>query len=251
MLERFEGKSFLVTGAGSGIGRASAIRLSREGARVVLVGRNKANLEDTRELLPRRMHEVFVCDLTDEAQVVNMMKQTKNRTTSLSGMVHCAGVHWLRPLQITDSKSLTEMLSSHIVSSVALTRALVSERVFDSQRCSVVWFSSVAAFRGGAGAVAYAAAKGALISAARVLALELARKRIRVNVIAPGVVRTPQGEALLSKLPPDQATAIANDHVLGLGTPEDVAGVASFLMSEDAKWITGTTIVVDGGLTAH
>ena len=166
-------------------------------------------------------------------------------------MVHCAGVHWLRPLQLTDSAAVQQMLASHVISSLALTRALISQKLAPKDGCSIVWLSSAAALRGGAGSVAYSAAKGAMISAMRVLAVELARRKIRLNAIAPGVVRTPQSEAFMSALPPEQVQAIENEHLLGVGQPEDVAAAAAFLLSNDARWITGTTLVVDGGLTAH
>lgn len=248
---RFQGQTILVTGASSGIGRASALRLAQEGGRIVLVARNVPRLEKTCTELAGGGHVVRPCDVTNEAAVIEMTNELRKEVGALNGVVHCAGIHWLRPLQITDSESLQEMLASHIVSSIALTRAVVTRRLASKEGCSVVWLSSAAALKGGAGTVAYAAAKGALISAARALAVELARRKIRINVIAPGVVHTPQSEAFLSKLPPEQVQAIAQKHLLGLGEPEDIAAVVAFLLSEDARWITGTTIVADGGLTAH
>jgi NAD(P)-dependent dehydrogenase (short-subunit alcohol dehydrogenase family) len=90
-----------------------------------------------------------------------------------------------------------------------------------------------------------------MISATRVAAMELANRKIRVNTILPGVVDTPQSRAFLDKMSPDQQEAIRRNHPLGIGTPEDVAAAAEFLLSPGARWITGTTLVVDGGLTAH
>jgi NAD(P)-dependent dehydrogenase (short-subunit alcohol dehydrogenase family) len=182
---------------------------------------------------------------------MKLLEQLRSDIGVLHGLVHCAGIHWLRPLQITDSAALQEMLTSHVVSSIALTRSVVTRRLADKGGCSIVWLSSAAALKGGAGTVAYAAAKGALISAARVLAVELARRKIRINVIAPGVVRTPLSETFLSGLTSEQRQSVTDEHLLGLGEPEDIAGVVAFLLSDDARWITGTTIVVDGGLTAH
>lgn len=141
------------------------------------------------------------------------------------------------------------MYASHLISSVLLCRYLSSARLWAAGGASVVLMGSVAALRGGSGTIAYAAAKGAMIAAAKSLALELAPKKVRVNVISPGVVRTPQSEAFLSGLSPEQRGTIEREHPLGLGLPEDVAGVAEFLLSEDARWITGTNLVVDGGLS--
>jgi NAD(P)-dependent dehydrogenase (short-subunit alcohol dehydrogenase family) len=249
-MNRFQGRTVLITGAASGIGRASASRLAEEGARIVLVDRNASGLDETLAAIGPT-HLARVCDTTDEEALTAMSSELRTQIDSLNGIVHCAGAHWLRPLSLMDSKSLREMLDSHVVSSVALARALMTQRLFAKEGCSMVWFSSAAALQGGAGTVAYAAAKGALISAARVLAVELARRKVRVNVIVPGVVRTPQGNAFLANLTPEQVQAVVNDHLLGLGEPADIAGVVAFLLSDDARWITGTTLVADGGLTAH
>lgn len=248
---RFRDRAVLITGAASGIGRATSVRVAREGARVVAVARELSRLQATMEALEGAGHLARACDLTSETAVAELAAELQQTVGEVHGLVHCAGIHWLRPLQLTDSSALNEMLTSHVVSSIAVTRALISKRLAAKSGCSVVWLSSAAALSGGAGATAYAAAKGALISAARVAAVELSRRRIRVNVIAPGVVRTPQGDAFLAKFTPEQVKAIEADHLLGLGDPEDVAGVAAFLLSDDARWMTGTTLVVDGGLTAH
>ena len=138
-------------------------------------------------------------DTTDESALIEMARELHDENVNLDGVVHCAGIHWLRPLQLTDQKTLLEMLNSHVVSSIALTRAVVTGRLVPEDGMSVVLLSSTAALQGGAGALAYSAAKGALISAARVLAVELAKRKVRVNAIAPGVVRTPQSDAFLSK----------------------------------------------------
>jgi len=97
----------------------------------------------------------------------------------------------------------------------------------------------------------YAATKGALLAACRCMAVELAPKRIRVNVIAPGVVETPMSEPWLSRLTEPQLEAVRHRHLLGFGRPEDVAGPIAFLASDDARWITGTCLTIDGGLTCH
>lgn len=250
-MNRFEGRTILVTGAGSGIGRASALRLSEEGARIIALDRDSARLDESASSLTGEGHLRRTVDTTDESALAAMAAELREAKVQLDGAVHCAGIHGLRPLQLLDNAALLEMLNSHVVSSVALTRAIVTARLVPPDGASIVWFSSTAALRGGAGTLAYAAAKGALISAARVLAVELAKRKIRVNVIAPGVVRTPQSEAFLAKLTPGQADALVADHLLGIGEPDDVAGTVAFLLSGDARWITGATIVVDGGLTAH
>jgi NAD(P)-dependent dehydrogenase (short-subunit alcohol dehydrogenase family) len=248
---RFPNQTIFVTGGSSGIGSATAQRLAREGARIVLLARNRERLETAKCGLPGENHLTRVCDVTDESAITEVFKELRAAVGEVHGLVHCAGIHWLRPLQLTDAAAVQQMLASHVVSSLALTRALISQRLAAKEGCSVVWLSSAAALRGGAGSVAYSAAKGAMISAMRALAVELARRRIRVNAIAPGVVKTEQSAAFLSTLSAEQVQAIESDHLLGIGEPDDVASAAAFLLSADARWITGTTLVVDGGLTAH
>jgi NAD(P)-dependent dehydrogenase (short-subunit alcohol dehydrogenase family) len=247
----FQAQNILVTGASSGIGAATAIRLAAAGARLVLVGRDADRLQQTLTALVGTGHLSYQCDLTDEIAVIDLLKTIKTEISELHGMAHCAGNHWLKPLQLTDSASLREMMDSHVGSSISLARGLISSRLAPKTGCAIVWISSVAALQGGAGSLAYAAAKGAMISAMRVLAVELARRKIRINIVIPGVVQTPQSAAFLSQLTPEQVESIAKEHLLGLGEPDDVAAAIQFLLSADARWITGTTLVVDGGLSCH
>jgi NAD(P)-dependent dehydrogenase (short-subunit alcohol dehydrogenase family) len=152
---------------------------------------------------------------------------------------------------VTTSDLFQEMLDSHLKSTFHLLKESLAQRAFAPSGASIVLLSSAAALQGGPGSFAYATAKGGMISATRVAAMELANRKIRVNTILPGVVDTPQSRAFLDKMSPDQQEAIRRNHPLGIGTPEDVAAAAEFLLSPGARWITGTTLVVDGGLTAH
>jgi NAD(P)-dependent dehydrogenase (short-subunit alcohol dehydrogenase family) len=187
-------------------------------------------------------------DLTDETQIKALAESLRSDGVALQGMVHCAGVHALRPLKLLAADELQRMYASHVISSVLLCRYLTSTRVLGDGG-SVVLLASAAALRGASGTIAYAAAKAGIIAAAKSLAIELAAKKIRVNVLSPGVVRTPQSEAFLNALPPEQRAAIEREHPLGLGRPEDVAGFAAFLLTDDARWMTGANLVIDGGLT--
>ena len=245
---RFSGKTFLVTGASSGIGRAVAHRLAAEGAALVAVGRSLERLSAARPPETAQWRP-FACDVSDEAQIKGLMDSLRTEKTTLHGMVHCAGIHALRPLKLLGSEQLNGMYASHLVSSVELVRHMIMSRLTAEEGASVVLISSAAALRGGSGTIAYASAKAAVIAAAKSLAVELSSRKVRVNVISPGVVRTPQGEEFLRSLPAEQRAHIEKGHPLGLGAPEDVSGVAAFLLSEDARWMTGANVIVDGGLT--
>jgi NAD(P)-dependent dehydrogenase (short-subunit alcohol dehydrogenase family) len=244
---RFDQRTILVTGASSGIGLATAQRLRAEGARVVAVARTETKLRAALGADDATLR-VLTADTADEAQVRGLAETLRTGGTVLHGVVHCAGVHALRPLKLLGADDLQRMQSSHVASSVLLCRFLTGTRVL-GEGGSVVLLASAAALRGASGTIAYAAAKAGVIAAARCLAIELAGRKIRVNSLSPGVVRTPQSEAFLAALPPDQRAVIEREHPLGLGLPEDVAALAIFLLTDDARWMTGANLVIDGGLT--
>jgi NAD(P)-dependent dehydrogenase (short-subunit alcohol dehydrogenase family) len=116
---------------------------------------------------------------------------------------------------------------------------------------SIIYLASAAAMIGNIGEAVYAAGKGALLSACRSLAVELASKRIRINAVAPGVVETPMSDRWLSQLTPEQREVVRSRHLLGFGHAEDIAAAIAFLASDEARWITGTCLTIDGGLTCH
>lgn len=168
---------------------------------------------------------------------------------ALDAAVLAAGQHAFYPLQLMRGRTIDEMLANNVRSALLCTRAAV--KLAPRGGASIVWVSSAAAILGQPAESLYAAAKGALVSACRSLATELAPRRIRVNAVAPGVVETPMSRAWLSLLNPDQVNAVRGRHLLGFGSPCDVAAGIAFLASDEARWITGTCLTIDGGLTCH
>lgn len=245
---KLNGKNILVTGASSGIGLATIRRLGIEGATVIAVSRTSDKLESATAGMTH-VRARYAVDLSDETDVRKFAEELRGVSTTVSGLVHAAGIHALRPLKLLGADDLLRMYQSHVVSSVALCRHLLGTRVLGGAGVSAVFLSSAAALRGGSGTVAYSAAKAALLAAVRSMAVELAPRGIRLNAISPGVVQTPQSAEFLATLLPEQRTALEAQHLLGLGQPEDIAAAACFLLSDDARWITGTNLVVDGGLT--
>ncbi len=239
-------KIVVVTGASSGVGRACSLRLGEEGARLVLVGRNESALEEVAGLCGG---DVVAGDLREGEFVKAFTTGLRARKESIHGWVLAAGTHSLRPMMMENTEKLVDLWHSNVGTSLGLLTAALKARLVATGG-AVVLFSSAVTRAGGAGVVSYASTKGAIEGAVRSLAIEVSGQGVRVNAVAPGIVQTPMSEAYLGKLPPEQAEHARARHPLGIGSPEDVAGPVAFLLSDDARWITGTTVVVDGGLTA-
>jgi len=245
-----ENRTILVTGASSGIGRETAFLLSQLGARLILVGRNLTQLEKTLTLLDGSSHQVQVFDLSLVDEIPRWIKEITSKTGTLHGLVHSAGMQFTSPLRIMTSANLDELMRVNVTAALFLAKGFRQKGV-SAAGGSLVYLSSVMGVVGQAGQAAYSASKGALVSLTKSLALELSRENIRVNCVAPAVVSTEMSEKLFQLLTPEQVTQIKSMHPLGLGAPRDVANAIAFLLADTGRWITGTTMVVDGGYTAH
>lgn len=245
-MQRFTNQTVLVTGASSGIGAATAERLASEGASVILWGRREDALTGVLAGLQPAGHRVDVVDVSVEQSVANGFIRLKEDGVKVNGIAHVAGVHALRPVVTESSERLLAMFESNIGSMFRIVRHYLRAGVSTSP-AAFVGVSSQAALMGGGAASAYAASKGAVEAAIRSWASELATKRIRCNAVAPGVVETPMTTKFFRLLTPDQQAEIRRRHLLGLGAPSDVAACIAFLLSDDARWITGTILRLDGG----
>ena len=243
------GRTILITGASSGIGRETAMLLSQLNARLILVARNRDRLEQTRAALEGTVHEVEVFDVTALDAIPAWMKNLALRHGPLYGVVHSAGVYEVVPLRILTASKLDEIMR------VNLSAALLLAKGFRQKGChgeggSLVLLSSVAGLRGHAGLSAYTASKSALFGLTKSLAMELAREGIRVNCVAPGLVAT-EMSAQFEEQTLQRKIVVESEYPLGIGSPRDVANGIAFLLSEAARWITGTTLTIDGGYSAH
>jgi len=246
---RFPEWPVLVTGAASGIGLACARRLATEGARVLLVGRRADALNTARNSLHGTGHDVLAVDAADEGALAPGVKAFANVVGALRGAIFCAGDHILRPLSMCKAENYEQQFHANVTTAAVAARVFVKFAARNGS--SMVMLSSAAAMRGAAAATAYSAAKGALLSLSRSLAVELASQHVRVNALVAGVVKTAMSDKFLATLQPEHVEAIRKSHLLGFGEPDDVAAAACFLISSEARWITGVELVVDGGFTCH
>lgn len=247
----FEQKYVLVTGATSGIGRAISMELSRQNARVILLGRDEKKLAETLQELSGTGHRILCLDLSDVSSIGPLLKETVKTIGRIYGFCHCAGIVETRPLASSSADGIQAMFDIHVVAGIEIVRFVSRRDVIDETGGSFLFISSVYGLVGKPGQIGYSASKGAVVAAARSMAVELARRNIRVNVLSPGLVMTNMTKKAFSHFSEEQVNAIINAHPLGVGKPEDVARAAIFLLAPQNVWITGANLVVDGGYTAQ
>jgi len=237
------GRRYLVTGASSGIGRATAVLLSQLGAGVVANGRDEQRLADTMAALENHgvEHQSAPFDMCATDAIPGWMTSLGR----LDGLVHCAGVSKLVALRHVTAAMAEEAMRVNWLSAVAVCKGFRQKHV-RAEAGSIVLVSSRAT-DGIRMNCLYSSAKAALVSLAKSLAAELAPERIRVNCLTPGWVKTPMTDAAGGTLTAEQLHQIVGAHVLGIGEPEDIVDSAAFLLSDAARWITGSNLYVDGG----
>ena len=245
-----EGKLIVVTGASSGIGRATAERCSELGAKVVLIARNEERLQSTLDCLKGSGHSALSFDLSNHQGISDCVAGVVASAGRIDGFVHSAGVRRTVPLRVNTPSLMLEVLAVNLVSALEFIRVF-SKKKFSNDSASFVLISSIMGVVGEVGLTSYCASKGALISAARSLSLELAPRRQRVNCISPAMVTTEMMTREFTGLSENTVTQIESKHPLGFGEPEDVANASAFLLSDASKWITGSNLVVDGGYSAQ
>lgn len=240
------GQRFLVTGASSGIGRGTAELLAACGATVLGAGRNEERLNAAINSWPGHSHLACVHDLGNADETAAWTKELCERHGPLNGIFHAAGMELLRPIRLSKQAQFDEAFSSAFFAAAGLSRAAAQKGAMQDGG-AIVFMSSVAASAGKVGMAAYSASRAAIEGMTRSLACEFAPRRIRVNAIAAGAVQTPMHERITKGAAEEVVDAYASMHLLGFGEPADIANAAVYLLSPASRWVTGTTMVVDGG----
>ncbi|MDR3171664.1 MAG: SDR family oxidoreductase [Treponema sp.] len=239
-----EGKTLLVTGASSGIGRAVAIECSRAGARVLITARNEERLRETLSRMEGDAHTLIAADLSGEEDHTRLIACIP----ALDGLVHCAGLTRTKLFPFVDRETLDEVMAVNFTAPALLSARLVREKKL-RKGGSIVFISSIS----GSGCVwagnaMYSASKGAINGLMKNMALDLAQKGIRVNSMNPGMVETPIVDA--GVITPEQLEADKKRYPLKrYGRPEEVAYGVIYLLSGASAWMTGSALVLDGGYT--
>lgn len=246
-----EGKTIVITGASSGIGRQCAIDCSKMGANVALFGRNTERLNETRELMEGTEHKCFSVELADSEQIPSIIEDVVAVMGRIDGVVNCAGISGVFPLKTMNIKRMEDFVRTNVFSALELTRECVKKKHFNPDGGSVIFLSSVMGVVGEKGKSLYGLTKGALISASRSLACEFADKNIRFNCISPGAILTPINAQLPYMADPDARTQLEAQHLLGIGKPTDIANGVIYLLSDASRWVTGQNLIIDGGYTVR
>ena len=236
-----EGKIILVTGASSGIGRSIAVICSKMGATVIINGRNKEKLHETLSMMEGKGHVIVATDLTDSASLGVMV----GKLTKLDGIVHCAGMGQRIPCKDLQSEDINKVMDTNFMAPVMLQAEILRQKKIN-KGASIIFVASIASWSPSFGNSVYSASKGAIISYANCLALELAPRKIRVNCISPAMVWTD----LILKDGIDEEQLKEDESKYPLkryGQPEDIAYLAVYMLSDASLWMTGSNIKISGG----
>lgn len=235
------GKTILVTGASSGIGRGIAIACSKMGATIIASGRNEERLKETILQLDGDGHQMAMADLSDMSQISDMV----SKMPKLDGIVHCAGIGDRILCKNVHEEDLDQMMDTNFKAPIMLQTEILQQKKI-CKAASVIFITSIASETPSVGNAIYSASKGAVISYAKCLALELAPRKIRVNCIQPAMIWTDlilKGGLTEEELREDEQRYPLKRY----GKPEDIANLSIYLLSDASSWMTGSCVKITGG----
>lgn len=246
------GKKIVLTGASQGIGRDTAVMLSKLGAEIVLIARSEIGLKETMNMLDGNGHSYYCLDLGNLEAIEMCVKKIVAEQGPLDGLVYCAGITNDRPLSLFKPSIVEEVFNVNLLGFIEFVRCISKKKRFNPGM-RIVGISSTAALRGAKAHLAYSSSKAGMNGAMRCMAHELADKGICVNTVAPGMIDTDMYKKYLegNGLDSDANKGLLKKQYLGIGKTEDVASVIAFLLCPAARFLTGICVPVDGGLTSN
>ena len=246
------GKNIVISGAASGIARQCAISCSKMGGRLVLLDLNEEGLKETMTMVDHpEKHFMAVVNLTEREHVKAAVAEGVAKVGKLNGLLNCAGISTTLPLNAVKEDTLDKFFKTNVYTGYYLAQEICRRTNLSDNGASIVFFSSVVGSYGEAGKSVYGMTKGALKAVTKSLAVELARKNVRVNAVSPGVVVTPINQNLPHIIDPEKRATLEASHLLGLGKTTDIANACIYLLSDAARWVTGINLFVDGGFAVR
>lgn len=236
-----DGKTILVTGASSNIGRQIAVKCSEMGAKVIATARNEERLKESLAKMYGDGHQLISCDLSETEHIPTLVEQLPE----LDGVVMCAAIFRTTPIRNNRRKYTEEIFNTNTFANIDLVQLLLKNKKIKDGG-SILFISSVAAYRPYAGNALYSATKGAINSFCQVLAIEQGNRKIRANCVSPGIIKSDM-EAKDWAVTKEELEKEEARFPLGFGHTEDIAYATVYMMSDASKWVTGTNMIVDGG----
>ena len=240
----FKNKTILITGASAGIGFSTAVLLESLGANLVLHASKEESIEKLKTVFNSNRHLFFRADFSNPYDIESKFKEIV-LGIKFDGYVNCVGIRSRRPINLIKPSHTNQILNTNVTSFLEMVRVITKKKQFNPG-LSIVSISSISSTVGGSGVTIYAASKAANDAAIRCLAKELHKKSIRINSVISGQINTEAYKDLMNSKT-DKIDQVLDRQYLGLGKPEDVANVILFLLSENSKFITGSSVPADGG----
>lgn len=237
------GKTVLVTGASSGLGRQTAITASECGATLIITGRDENRLNETFRQLKGEGHRKIIADLLAPGETERLIAELP----VLNGLVHSTGISDMTPSGYITGDTIRRTFGISFDAIVLLTSGILRKKKLEKNNSSIIFISSISTRYPFVGGAMYVSAKAALEGFAKVLAIELAPRGTRVNCIAPALVRTPMMDITAENFSNEVITRIEERQLLGLGNPDDVANTIVYFLSDASKWVTGGNLILGGG----